>query len=758
MDKLTDLTDRWKNSQFAGSGLNREQLRETCMKVIDQLFDDFVENPHRSEHKLSFTDYGLRTFNADVSTNPAKLQATYDVAMDAMIIFTEVLRCNEVGMLPEKADNDGKSKGYDGATQQLHAEIGNLLNHVLTGFTEMFEHCISYVRHRQCTSLSATYPSFPIMSARKSDKDIHTLLNWAYQQLFRARAHQHLGRIFVPVYTRHGHFTKTYTYQCDIKDFFKYYLSRTRGYDMWAKAVETSNRMKHACTVLEETTDASFPVLKRNRNAFAFDNCIYFCAEDRVEIYGEAHWSPSNMTGYTNSSTEHQDELRLQARELESMANLEAPDTSDRESDDEMIEEDEDEMIGGESIGMSAMNGVRKVTDILGTGIKKRAVAAVNFFPMEFPMEHMHHDNPLNIPTPYWDSIFKTQGFFSKPNWEELMLWINGMCGRLLYDLSADSDPPGDNWQVAPMFKGIAGTGKGCILRLLRKFYQAADIVSSPPLCRRRRRRPLLTPTYSVPQGILSNNIEKKFGMEGLSTKLMTLCMEMRGNFQMDQADFQSMISNEDMTVARKNRLALQTIWNGSLAIAGNVVANWSDSGGSIGRRLFPIIFDKIVRNVDSTLDANLAQELPLVMLKINRCYITIKKQVEENGNDFWKSCPKDFVDARDKLALEISSFQAFLLDDGQCHIAQLHGKKQSEYYWSWHDLKKAYSMWCRDTGSTSTDLSKMSEFAGLFQKIGIEVVSGTKYDVLSNTEKGGKWAMGIRCAAEGMPNREEDS
>ena len=66
--------------------------------------------------------------------------------------------------------------------------------------------------------------------------------------------------------------------------------------------------------------------------------------------------------------------------------------------------------------------------------------------------------------------------------------------------------------------------GKATILEhIVKLLYEAADV------------------------GILSSNMEKKFGLSALVDKKIIIGPEIRGNLALDQSEFQSMVSGETM-------------------------------------------------------------------------------------------------------------------------------------------------------------------------------------------------------------------
>ena len=96
------------------------------------------------------------------------------------------------------------------------------------------------------------------------------------------------------------------------------------------------------------------------------------------------------------------------------------------------------------------------------------------------------------LPTPNFDKIIDYQ-FNNRENgsdFAEIYRFMFVFLGRMLFDVGDL-----DGWQVIPFLKGLAGTGKGTIIKLVKKFYELED------------------------QGILSNAGERQFGVSAFANK-----------------------------------------------------------------------------------------------------------------------------------------------------------------------------------------------------------------------------------------------
>ena len=234
-------------------------------------------------------------------------------------------------------------------------------------------------------------------------------------------------------------------------------------------------------------------------------------------------------------------------------------------------------------------------------------------------------DDWYNVPTPFFQSILDYQEFS-----EEVCRWIYVFIGRLMFDLNEL-----DNWQVALFLEGIAGSGKSTITKIVKKFYETCDV------------------------GVLSNNIEKTFGLSSLKDKLLFLAPEIKGDLRLEQSEFQLLIEGGDMQLPVKHRESHYIEWKIPGLFAGNEPPNYTDNSGSISRRLVVAKFHKKVCNKDPDLDYKLNKELPIIMKKVACAYLSAVNKFK--GQDFWSSLPEYFRDTQRDMAQNTHSLEHFL-------------------------------------------------------------------------------------------------
>lgn len=234
-----------------------------------------------------------------------------------------------------------------------------------------------------------------------------------------------------------------------------------------------------------------------------------------------------------------------------------------------------------------------------------------------------------DIPTPHFQSILDYQRF--EP---DVCKWIYVMGGRLCFDVNDM-----DGWQIIPFFKGVARSGKSTLItKVFKRFYDSEDVRT------------------------LSNNIERKFGLSSIYDGLMFIAPEIKGDMCLEQAEFQSLVSGEDVSIARKNEKAKCIEWKIPGILGGNEIPNWKDNSGSVLRRVLTWNFSKQVMEADPHLDVKLDHELPAIMLKCIRAYLEYAQRYSDQ--DIWNVVPKYFKTIQTQLAMATSSLQHFLASE----------------------------------------------------------------------------------------------
>lgn len=194
-----------------------------------------------------------------------------------------------------------------------------------------------------------------------------------------------------------------------------------------------------------------------------------------------------------------------------------------------------------------------------------------------------------------------------------IVKWMYSFVGRMLYEVGQK-----DKWQVMPFVIGRAGTGKSLLLKCIAHFFNTTDVET------------------------LANNSQKGFGLETLIDKLMWMCLEVKNDFTLDQAQLQSMISGENVSVMRKNKTALSVLWTVPGILAGNELANWVNNSGSMSRRMVLFYWERKVKAkmVDPYLDLKVKANIGYFLHKSALAYADCCK--EFGDRDLWGSYNDD--------------------------------------------------------------------------------------------------------------------
>lgn len=258
---------------------------------------------------------------------------------------------------------------------------------------------------------------------------------------------------------------------------------------------------------------------------------------------------------------------------------------------------------------------------------------------IDLPFGDSYYNDALHLPssprktydeieTPLFESIFEPQEWDS-----DMIKWIFVFIGRLFYNVNEK-----DGWQVVPFLLGTAGTGKSTIIKIIQMMYDPRDV------------------------GIISNNIEKKFGLSGIFEKMVFLIPELKKDFALDQAEFQSVVTGEEISLPRKHDVPIVGTWTVPGFMCGNELAGWEDKSGSICRRIILMDFpnklapEKIDPNLLSKIKKN---ELPSIIRKSALAY---KWALERYGkSDVWTALPERILAQKKKLMYSTSVLYAFL-------------------------------------------------------------------------------------------------
>tara|TARA_B100001094_G_scaffold315505_1_gene355563 strand:- start:3356 stop:5083 length:1728 start_codon:yes stop_codon:yes gene_type:complete len=245
-------------------------------------------------------------------------------------------------------------------------------------------------------------------------------------------------------------------------------------------------------------------------------------------------------------------------------------------------------------------------------------VVSSKYFDYDFPIEETE--------CPYLESILDYQEID-----EETKQIIYVMIGRLIYEIDEL-----DGWQVVLFFQGQAGTGKSTIAQnVCKQIYDDEDV------------------------GTITNNFQQTFGLADIAESLIWIAPEIKKDFKMCQAEFQSIVSGDPVAINIKYKQSKFITWKIPGMLCGNEPPDFVDNSGSFQRRILPVKMPNKVKNGDLTLGKKIQKEMPHIIKKANEAYLDA---VDKFGRkDIWGFLPKSFHDARMELAASTNSLLHFL-------------------------------------------------------------------------------------------------
>jgi hypothetical protein len=299
-------------------------------------------------------------------------------------------------------------------------------------------------------------------------------------------------------------------------------------------------------------------------------------------------------------------------------------------------------------------------------------------------------DELLNRPTPLWDALLEQQlGIRSRcvvcddqakfccgeskycrihaPDGSEpapltLCDLLEVLIGRLFYPVGKH-----DQWQIVAFLKGDGNTGKSTLLDIICEMFPLGSA------------------------GAITSNLEKNYGLEALEDKRLVIVPDIPKDFHklLSQTDFQSMVTGEQVLIARKYKTAIgNQRWNVPMIMAGNTLMQYKDEQGSISRRLAVFPFVNLVDERNTLLKHNVIKdELIVVMI---RCLISYRDCCARNaGKEFWKHvAPVELCATRDDVKAQTNYLANFIANGSPFYQIQYVPGSMTTL----EDLEKAFS------------------------------------------------------------------
>jgi hypothetical protein len=266
--------------------------------------------------------------------------------------------------------------------------------------------------------------------------------------------------------------------------------------------------------------------------------------------------------------------------------------------------------------------------------------------------------------------------------------WIFCLLGRLLFPVGKL-----DTWAVFPYFLGLAGTGKSTCLRLVAELLEKRDV------------------------GILCNNLQKTFALDGICDKQLYLALDIDEGFQLDQATFQSMVCGEEVSIIRKYKQPLTMVWQTHGGFAGNKLPTWSDNGGSLTRRLIIIEFLRMVTRCDPNLFQKCIDQKDRFLKVIVSAYHDLSNKYQTRGVK--EVIPEKFKMSEKTALAELNCLLSFVVE-----FCALDPKTEGEktYHEGFKEFNQAFKEYCKRSSIKPRSLT-YSFYNGVFAKHQVKVI-----------------------------------
>lgn len=660
--------------ELRGHAMNWLTMAHGHMVIFDAIHTHVEEEANAQ--LVFYYQYAEALFALDDRTCPG-IQRTYQQKLK--ILENVVLDLRKIDLLP------ALDKQVDFQQSPVMSKTLKLINRItasLYSFFHLLYHTqrLIFMRFSESSDILPFQMVLPFKDAPVEMGDPLKVLYFALNQLCLMGAVR-MDNIYVmvPRYTPENYKTGSYQLLCQIVDLLPKIVSPTQHKMIFELLASRDSLAPQVVRNLSLYEYAEFPDLKVKRTLFSFANGTYDADTAIFKPYGPQDYSQVNFITGVFRHHPAQGGGPVYTGPF-SIRNNEDYDAIQREY---ATPERQGASMFTWKFGSSAEEQGRHLFDGT-TGLSMEASA--KYFNQRFPAELVSCDNPmLDIPTPSLDMVFEAQDLGLSTN-PDVLAWIYALMGRMLRDVNSDG------WEVCPFFKGVAGTGKSTVLKVLNAFYNAEDV------------------------GVLSNNVEAQFGLAPLVNKKIVLCMELRSDFRLSQAEMQTMISGEEMSLAQKHKDPITTKWQAPLAFAGNTVGGWSDGQGSIARRFVVINFPKPIVASDPTLMKRINDEMPAILLKCNMMYLLKKKllrsrsfwTVEKDANNTF-IVPQYFRDRQRELEEQVSSFAQFLSADGNFNYGDNYNGMDVEtgvsLFVEWNKLKTVYKKWCVESSIKPVNL-----------------------------------------------------
>lgn len=290
------------------------------------------------------------------------------------------------------------------------------------------------------------------------------------------------------------------------------------------------------------------------------------------------------------------------------------------------------------------------------------------FFNTEFKPQYLN-EPWKNIPTPTYDTIWKTQ-----IKDEDALLVAYGLLGQLHFPMDDN------NFQVAPYIKGTPNSGKSTVVDPIRSMFPNKKIGNF-------------------------DHKQKVFGMASLIGKFVCIDNDTPHDMvtSIGKTEFQKLISGEHNVVPIKNALSWEGVLDCHTLMCSNYMQDVKEAG-EIQRRLAVFLFSP-VEGKNSSYPNLIKKEIPYIFIKTILAYREMKIKYQNIPFDEWGI--DYFVSQKEEALFNNNPIYKFIDENNGFKIRD--GSKTR-----WSDFETAFKIKNKFYKLKTTDQS--------FTRLGLEV------------------------------------
>ncbi len=451
------------------------------------------------------------------------------------------------------------------------------------------------------------------------------LLVFLYQRAeFQQLRRDEKNNVYEPFVTPDDHHTYYYKRKCTLQEFIEASVmpraSYPKEYDIYTFKYNTP---KHMFNLISSLPDPRFPLLKRNPNLFSFDNgildiggdiekCIlpmtFYEYKDRNLQRIRGGWKKisdlpkdSITCNYIKGEIKSSWWPTVECQQLARIEKHKMEEKYKKKKKTIILTPDEEQLRDLELASPDEFNSV------LEKWRKEGKIPSLPEPEEEKIDDHIKQSEKRELRIEQkrlikliqgmaiWN-VFKMQDFR-----DEDVYWFGALMGRMIAKK--------DKLEVAPYLRGVGGTGKSTILKLILAMLDPIDVT------------------------LVQDDGRKGFSDQHMIGKRIVAALDIGSKPNFSKTRLNSYISKEPMlTDILYGESKVQTDSFPTWMLAGNGQPPWSDLSGCIARRIIIFLFTNIIGTVDTDLFDKCLEELPKLLVVFQFMYLDMIEHLAGRG------------------------------------------------------------------------------------------------------------------------------